>query len=188
MWGCECLTTFLQTQIHSDLHPGEIGDIIFCCRQVKLTFINMLISFLGFNGVDERFHESHVPEKSASKYFSEFLIAHFKALLDQIKDRCHGWVEYPNLCSAQFSQQVCFYLCKRKTIWTVGDGATPADKHCPGYLKSTHQRTFLLFLHSLVLWFICSSVSHLLCASYAAACCLPLVSSSVILHCEQQCA
>lgn len=31
---CECLTTFLQMQIHSDLHPAENGDIIFRCRQV----------------------------------------------------------------------------------------------------------------------------------------------------------
>lgn len=72
------------------------------------------------------------------------------------------------LCDAQFSaacpQQVCFCLCKCKTIWgTLGNGAAPVDKHHPGYLKSTHQRAFLLFLDSLVLWFICPSVSRLCC-------------------------
>lgn len=68
------------------------------------------------------------------------------------------------LC-APFVRRSFLLLLHNRSVFVCASAkqTAPVDKHHPGYLKSTHQRAFLLFLASLVLWFICLSVSRLCC-------------------------
>lgn len=83
---------------------------------------------------------------------------------DKIKAYCHGrgWA-----CK-----------CVRCTVFTTGvflfvQVQNNMDKHDPGYLMSTHQRTFLLFLDYLVLRFVCLRPSYAVAVCLVCCCLLP---------------